>query len=65
MMWADDPAADFDRYDSDQSEELENLPTCSCCEEPIQQETAVYINDEWICDGCIEEYYRKDVLPEW
>lgn len=64
-MWTDDPAMDFERHDAAQAEELDKLPTCSCCEEPILQETAVYINDEWICDNCLTEYFRKEVLPEW
>lgn len=39
MSWTDDPVADFDRYDAEQ--QLDSLPVCECCGEPIQQETAV------------------------
>lgn len=50
-----DPIRDFERYDSDREEELEKLPKCKYCEEAIQQDTAVYLEDEdeYICDSCL------------
>lgn len=62
MPWTDDPIADFNRYDREQSKLLEQLPTCQRCGNAIQQESAVCIDDFWYCDECIE-HYRKDV-PE-
>ena len=43
----DDPLYDFDRYDAEQESRLEELPICECCGKPIQQERAVYYNDQW------------------
>lgn len=54
----DDPVADFNRLENERERELSHLPRCSCCNEPIQQETAVCINDEYICDECLDTYYR-------
>lgn len=38
------------------------LPVCVDCDRPIMDETARYINGEWICDGCLEGY-RREVMP--
>ena len=61
MAWTDDPVADFERYDAEQERKLERLPTCSCCDEPIQDDYFYQINDENICVHCLNEYFRKDV----
>jgi formylmethanofuran dehydrogenase subunit E len=54
---------DFDRWDTDQHKQLEQLPVCEDCGEHIQDETAFYINGEWICESCMDSY-RREVLPE-
>lgn len=67
MSWTDDPVADFDRYDAEQQQQLDSLPVCECCGEPIQQETAVYYNDHWICRECETEFWldiREDFLKD-
>lgn len=61
MIYTDDPAADFDRWDAAQGETLAQLPVCVDCGEHIQQETAVFIGGEWYCDSCIDSY-RRDVV---
>lgn len=53
MFYSNDPSLDLMRYTSAQERELRRLPKCSCCDERIQQETAVCINDEYYCDGCL------------
>lgn len=64
MYWTDDPVADFERYDAQKEAKLETLPECSECGCRIQDEYAYYINGEWICEQCMKENYRKEVLPE-
>ena len=59
----DDPLLDFDRWDTYQTKQLEDLPVCADCDEPIQDETAFYINGEWICENCMDSY-RREVLSE-
>lgn len=60
---SDDPGVDFDRWDAYQTKRLEQFPLCSECDEHIQDETAYYINGEWICERCMDSY-RRVVMPE-
>lgn len=57
----DDPVADFDRYDAEQVAELEKLPVCSQCNEPIQDDFFYEINDEVVCEECLNQNFRKNV----
>lgn len=52
-----------DRYEAEREKELEKLPECCYCGEHIQQDYAYCINDEWICDDCID-FFRKAVDTE-
>ena len=64
-MWTDNPIADFVRHDAEQQAKLDKLPVCECCKEPIQQEKAIYYNDQWCCEECEEEFWqniREDFL---
>lgn len=63
MYYSNDPLADFDRWDTEQNKHLAQLPVCADCDEPIQDESAYYINGEWICESCMDAY-RRDVQPE-
>lgn len=63
MFYTDDPVLDAERYQAAQDHLLESLPVCADCDHPIQDETAYYINGEWICKNCMEAYERE-VLPE-
>lgn len=61
MYYTDNPHKDFANYDADQQAKLDKLPKCCHCDEPIQDEFAYYINDEWICEGCLNDNFRKAV----
>lgn len=61
MFYTDDPLADFHRYDAEQQNKLNNLPRCSECNEPIQDEFCYEVNDELICDECMRKNHRKSV----
>lgn len=63
MPWTDDPLFDFARHDAEQNKRLEQHPVCADCDQHIQDETAYYINGEWLCRDCISAYERE-VLPE-
>ena len=60
MYRTDDPIADSVAYDNYQQAQLEKLPVCSECGEPIQDEFAYFIGDEWICEDCMQSH-RKAV----
>lgn len=58
MIWTDDPVRDAERYFLDWELKLERLPLCCICGDPIQDEKALYLNDEWICDSCVDDNRR-------
>lgn len=55
----DDPLADFDRHDTEESARLKRLPVCSECGNPIQDEYMYLIDGEPICEECLNKNYRK------
>ena len=55
----DDPLADFNRWDAEQQAALDKLPKCTECDEPIQDEHCYEINDELICEQCLNENHKK------
>jgi formylmethanofuran dehydrogenase subunit E len=59
MLRTDDPVADYDRYDAQVQSELDRLPKCSECGNPIQDEECYEFNDELICEGCLIDNHRK------
>lgn len=61
MFFTDDPVADFARHDAEQQKELDKLPRCDYCDEPIQDDFYFLINDEVICESCLNRFFRKDV----
>lgn len=61
MQITDNPLADFASWDAEQTAELERLPVCADCGEPVQNDHYYLINDEVICPNCLESGYRKDI----
>lgn len=59
MSYTDNPIADFDRWDAEQTEQLKRLPKCAECGEPIQDEECFEINGELICPECLQNNHRK------
>ncbi len=55
MIYSDDPAGDFLRYDREQAEKLERRPVCCRCRDPIQTEDAYEIDGRLYCPECIED----------
>lgn len=61
MFYSDDPIKDHILHDAKQQKELEKLPKCAECGEPVRDDHYYLINDEVICPDCLEANYRKDV----
>jgi hypothetical protein len=61
MIFTDDPIADFERHDAEQQAELDKLPICEYCEDPIQDDYYFVIGNECICEDCLNDNFRKDV----
>lgn len=59
MFYTDDPISDFDRHDAEQQKQLEKLPVCVECDEPVQDEHFYLINDEVVCMQCLKDNHRK------
>ena len=65
-MRTDDPVRDFLRHEADREEELEGLPECELCGEPIQDETCFCVGGNKYHKTCfIHEYeFYVDDLAE-
>ena len=50
----------FDRYEWERQRELDRLPKCRKCENPIQDDYLYCIDDELICERCLNENFRKE-----
>lgn len=61
MQITDNPLADFESWDAEQTAKLERLPVCADCGEPVQDDHYYLINDEVICPDCLESGYRKEI----
>ena len=64
---SDDPVLDAERYTRAQDIRLARRPLCDCCENNIQEESALhYVTskiDIWLCADCIDkntEYIEED-----
>lgn len=51
------------QHDTERENRLKELPRCCECDEPIQQEDALYINGEYICDRCLDDL-RVEIMGE-
>ncbi len=54
--WTDDPVADAERYFAEQDEELEKLPKCCECGEPIQTDTYYEFDGDLYCEDCMDNH---------
>lgn len=59
MFYSDDPILDAERHAAEQDRELDALPKCDYCEEPIQDDFFYYINGECYCSTCLDNHFRK------
>ena len=51
----------WEDHEREKEQELEKLPYCEICGEPIQDEHLYLINDEFVCQECLDRDFRKDV----
>ena len=60
-MYTPDNYDQFKRHDAKQEAELDRLPRCSECDQPIQDDFCFEVNDELICEECMHDNHRKCV----
>lgn len=46
----------WEAHEAEQEAWLAERPECADCGEPIQDESAYYINSVWICADCMSAY---------
>lgn len=50
----------FNEHEERLARELEKLPKCDCCGEPIQDDYFYNIDGTFICEECLNSEYRKN-----
>lgn len=61
MCYSGDPIADFNRYDYERQKEIDSLPVCDICGEPIQDDYLFDLDGTLVCEECLKDNYRKPV----
>ena len=56
MFYTDDPIKDYERYCIEEEKLRALLPECADCGEKIEDDKCYVINDEPICESCMEHY---------
>lgn len=51
----------FAEHEARLARQLERLPVCAICDEPIQTEKLYLINGKTVCPSCLKWEYEKDV----
>lgn len=60
MFRTDDPIADFARHEAEQASQLERLPVCDYCNEPIQDDVYFDMDGCLLCEECLNKYHKKN-----
>lgn len=51
----------WESHEREKERQLERLPVCEVCGKPIQDEHLYLINDEFVCQDCLDRDFRKRV----
>lgn len=51
----------LDRHEAEQQRQLDKLPKCDYCGEPIADDFLYDINGDVICEECLKDNFRKPV----
>lgn len=60
MMYCPDNYDQWKSHDTEREREFALLPKCSMCGEPIQDDYCFVIDDEAICESCMNEHFRRN-----
>lgn len=60
FYYSDDPARDYDRYDTDRERRLARRPICERCREHIQVENLWDIDGTLYCPECARIEFERD-----
>lgn len=59
MIASSDNYERWESHERQKEKELERLPVCEICGIPIQDEHCYLINDEFVCQRCLDRDFRK------
>lgn len=59
-QYTGDAYADFLAHDAEREAWLSKLPVCEICGHPIQDEHFYEINDEPVCEKCLDRHFRRE-----
>lgn len=59
MSWTDDPVRDAERHEAEKERQLQRLPVCCECDQPIQTDECYEMNGELLCPDCLKDNHRK------
>jgi len=65
VIRTDNPVQDAEMHFAALERKLHDLPVCENCGKAIQQESAIYYNDQWCCKECESDFWndiRSDFL---
>lgn len=51
----------WESHENRRNKELEQLPRCDCCDNPITDDYCYEINGDCICEDCMNSQFRKAV----
>lgn len=60
MGWTDDPSRDWDTHCERQDRRAKRLPRCVFCKRPIYDDHFYEINDEAVCEDCLNEHFERN-----
>lgn len=49
----------WERHDAEQERQLQRLPKCRLCGEPIQEEYFYMIESDCVCESCLAEHFER------
>lgn len=55
-----DYTARQEAYDRKRDDEMDKYPRCKHCKQPITDEKLYIIEDDFVCEECLKDYYRHD-----
>ena len=50
----------WEAHDAEQEKALAERYVCDYCGHPIQEDHHYEINGDFLCEGCLNEHFRKD-----
>lgn len=59
-MYVPDNYDAFDAWDAEQSKRAAMYPVCEYCSRAIQDDYFFVINDESICEECLNQHFRRN-----